>query len=61
MIRRPLMWGLSLLGVMLLYGSALASGVSPYLPLNLDPAVQNAIDRVLILGDQPVLVRPIPA
>ncbi|MHB1540896.1 MAG: capsule assembly Wzi family protein [Steroidobacteraceae bacterium] len=61
MIRRPLMWGLSLLGVMLLCGSALASGVSPYLPLNLDPAVQNAIDRVLILGDQPVLVRPIPA
>ncbi len=61
MIRRPLMWGLSLLGVMLLCGSAFASGVSPYLPLNLDPAVQNAIDRVLILGDQPVLVRPIPA
>ncbi len=61
MTRRPLMWGLSLLSVMMLCGSAIAGGVSPYLPLNLDPAVQNAIDRVLILGDQPVLVRPIPA
>ncbi len=63
MTRRPSMWmwGLSLLGLMVLGGRAVASGVSPYLPLNLDPAVQNAIDRVLILGDQPVLVRPIPA
>ncbi len=44
-----------------LWHSASARGVTPYLPLNLDPDVENAIERVLILGDQPVLSRPIPA
>jgi hypothetical protein len=37
------------------------SGVTPYLPLNLDPDVENAIERVLILGDKPVMTRPIRA
>jgi len=36
-------------------------GVTPYLPLNLDPDVEVAIERVLILGDEPVMARPIPA
>src|SRR6185437_7322158 len=36
-------------------------GVTPYLPLNLDPDVENAIERVLILGDKPVMSRPIRA
>jgi hypothetical protein len=36
-------------------------GVSPYLPLNLDPAIERRIERVLILADQPVLRRPIAA
>ncbi len=40
---------------------AQASGVTPYLPLNLDPDVETAVERVLILGDRPVLSRPIPA
>jgi hypothetical protein len=31
------------------------------MPLNLDPDVENAIERVLILGDEPVMSRPIPA
>jgi hypothetical protein len=38
-----------------------ARGVSPYLPLNLDPEVERQIERVLILGDKPMLRRPIPA
>jgi hypothetical protein len=40
---------------------AFARGVSPYLPLNLDPGVQRQIERVLILADKPVLTRPIAA
>ena len=42
-------------------GVAHALGVSPYLPLNLDPDVESQVERVLILGDEPVLTRPIPA
>jgi hypothetical protein len=42
-------------------GVAMAAGVSPYLPLNLEPEIESQIERVLILGNQPVLTRPIPA
>lgn len=38
-----------------------ARGVTPYLPLNLDPEVERAVERVLILGGKPVMTRPIPA
>jgi len=38
-----------------------ARGVSPYLPLNLDPELEREVERVLILGDKPVMTRPIPA
>jgi hypothetical protein len=38
-----------------------ARGVSPYLPLNLDPEVEHQIERVLILAGKPVMTRPIPA
>jgi hypothetical protein len=38
-----------------------ARGVTPYLPLNLDPEVESQVERVLILGDKPLLTRPIPA
>ena len=38
-----------------------ARGVSPYLPLNLDPELEREVERVLILGDTPVMSRPIPA
>src|SRR5215475_10791808 len=41
--------------------AAAARGVSPYLPLNLDPQIERQIERVLILGDKPVLSRPIAA
>ncbi len=41
--------------------AALARGVSPYLPLNLDPELEREVERVLILGDKPVMTRPIPA
>ncbi len=38
-----------------------ARGVSPYLPLDLDPELEREVERVLILGDKPVMTRPIPA
>jgi Capsule assembly protein Wzi len=41
--------------------TAFARGVSPYLPLNLEPEIESQIERVLVLGDQPVMTRPIPA
>ena len=37
----------------------IARGVSPYLPLNLDPEIEQQIERILILADKPVLTRPI--
>jgi hypothetical protein len=40
--------------------SARASGASPYLPLNLSPEIERKVERVLILGGQPVLTRPVP-
>jgi hypothetical protein len=52
-------WRASL--ALLLTTTALARGVSPYLPLQLDPEIERQIERVLILADQPVLTRPIPA
>jgi hypothetical protein len=38
-----------------------ARGVSPYLPLNLEPEVEAQIERVLILAGKPVMHRPIAA
>jgi hypothetical protein len=40
---------------------AFGAGVSPYLPLNLEPEIESQIERVLILGNQPVMTRPIAA
>jgi hypothetical protein len=39
---------------------ALASGASPYLPLNLSPEIERQVERVLVLGGRPVLTRPVP-
>ena len=58
MRKAPLLLATSLLASQ---GVAYALGVSPYLPLNLDPDVENQVERVLILGDEPVMTRPIPA
>lgn len=44
-----------------LHTVAFGRGVSPYLPLNLEPEIERDIERVLILADKPVLTRPIPA
>ena len=38
-----------------------ARGVSPYLPLHLEPEIERQIERVLILADKPILKRPIAA
>jgi hypothetical protein len=48
-------------GVLASQGAAYALGVTPYLPLNLDPDVESQVERVLLLGDEPVMTRPIPA
>ena len=49
------------LACLLAAGRLHARGVSPYLPLNLDPELEREVERVLILGDRPVMTRPIPA
>src|ERR1700746_603838 len=42
-------------------GPLQARGGMPSLPLNLDPELEREVERVLILGDRPVMTRPIPA
>ncbi len=42
-------------------GGVWARGVSPYLPLDMDPQMERQIERALMLADQTVLTRPIPA
>jgi hypothetical protein len=41
--------------------SPFALGVTPYLPLNLEPEMEAQIERVLILAGKPVMRRPIAA
>ncbi len=54
--------GLAALALLIAFPlSVSARGVSPYLPLNLDPATERMIERVLILADKPVMRRPIAA
>jgi len=50
-------------GVLLLgaHTAAVGRGVTPYLPLNLEPEIEAQIERVLILADKPVMRRPIAA
>ena len=49
-------------GILLaLHAAAGARGVTPYLPLNLEPEIEAQIERVLILADKPVMRRPIAA
>jgi hypothetical protein len=43
------------------YASAYGRGVTPYLPLDLEPEIESQIERVLILADKPVMRRPIAA
>jgi hypothetical protein len=40
---------------------ACARGVTPYLPLSIEPEMERQIERVLALGDTPVMKRPIAA
>ena len=47
--------------VVLLSSIASARGVSPYLPLDMSPAMERQIERVLILAGKPVMRRPIAA
>jgi hypothetical protein len=43
------------------HSNAVASGVSPYLPLHLSPEIERQIERVLILAGRPAMTRPIAA
>ena len=52
---------LTFLPLAALHAVSYARGVTPYLPLNLDPEVEREVERVMVLGDKPVLTRPIPA
>jgi hypothetical protein len=58
-MKRALFAACGLLG--LIAPPAFARGVSPYLPLNIDPSIERQIERVLILADKPILTRPIAA
>ena len=44
-----------------LSSAAFGRGVSPYLPLNLEPEIERQIERVLILAGKPIMTRPIAA
>ena len=59
-IMKRIGWTLPL-PLLALHAIAFGNGVSPYLPLNLEPEIESQIERVLILGDKPVMTRPIPA
>jgi hypothetical protein len=58
---RRIAFGLPGVVWLLLSPALLARGVTPYLPLNLDPEVERQVERVLILAGKPVMTRPIPA
>src|SRR5690606_37013802 len=47
--------------LMLVPGVSWARGPSPYLPLDLAPAIERQIERVLMLAGKPVVRRPIAA
>src|SRR6202047_2761216 len=47
--------------LVVLPATAFGRGVSPYLPLNLEPEIEAQIERVLILAHRPVMRRPIAA
>jgi hypothetical protein len=58
---RTIAFGVPAAVLLLLSQALLARGVTPYLPLNLDPDVERQVERVLILAGKPVMTRPIPA
>jgi hypothetical protein len=43
------------------HSMAFARGVSPYLPIGINPEMERKIERVLLLADKPLLTRPIAA
>src|SRR5882762_10762092 len=47
--------------LLVVHTAAIARGVTPYLPLNLEPEIEAQIERVLILGGKPVMRRPLAA
>src|SRR6266403_2258714 len=47
--------------LLVVHTAAIARGVTPYLPLNLEPEIESQIERVLILAGKPVMRRPIAA
>jgi hypothetical protein len=49
------------LALLVAHLSAVARGVTPYLPLSLEPEIESEIERLLILAGKPVMRRPIAA
>jgi hypothetical protein len=43
------------------HANSFGRGVSPYLPLHLEPEIERQVERALILADVPVMTRPIAA
>lgn len=58
---RPIAPALLAIAALLAATTGAARGVSPYLPLNLDPRIEAQIERVMILAGRPVLRRPFAA
>lgn len=56
-MKKPLLTTVSLLCG--LQSIAFGKGVSPYLPLHLEPEIESQIERVLILANEPAMTRPI--
>lgn len=54
-------WSLRIALLLLAVGTAHARGVSPYLPLHLEPEMERRIEQVLTLAGKPILTRPIAA
>jgi len=50
-----------LLGYVLAISSAWAGGVSPYIPMKLDPGIERQIERLMVIADMPQLIKPFRA
>ncbi len=50
-----------LLGCILTTSLASAGGVSPYIPMKLDPGIERQIERLMVIADMPQLIKPFRA
>jgi len=50
-----------LLGCVLASSLAGARGVSPYLPMKLSPEIERQVERLMVMADMPILIKPFRA